>query len=173
MTGTSCLVVRCFTNWAIEARWYPSIRNTSKGGKFKSIFLPLLIVTSVRKLTVIQRQTINTPTPCGGTMLLSLASMDWMGSFMKQDLWITHQKDSYIISSLIGENEILWSINKYYHIYDTWCVFIRESDNSMVSNTIWETFQLPVLYSIRLLWPISFAYGPNPFSARGTTSDQW
>ena len=29
------------------------------------------------------------------------------------------------------------------------------------------------LYSIRLFWPISFVYGPNPFSARGTTSEQW
>ena len=29
------------------------------------------------------------------------------------------------------------------------------------------------LYSIRLFWPISFADGPHPFSARGTTSDQW
>ena len=36
--GTSCSLVRCSTNWAIKARWYRSIRNTSKGSRLNPYF---------------------------------------------------------------------------------------------------------------------------------------
>ena len=54
----------------------------------------------------------------------------------------------------------------------------------MILKTLWMNYiqnitpmaltnRATVLYSIRFLWLISFSFGPNPFSARGTNSDQW
>ena len=41
---------RCSSNWPIETRCYQSFRNTSKGRRFKPIFISLLIATSMEKI---------------------------------------------------------------------------------------------------------------------------